>query len=112
MSKGILRAATALALAIGAPAFAADPVPASTDSGTVYRLIPEEVDAAVADASRHGDALLPELPGANRIHGMVGAMIGTGGTRGIFGAADIPVSDSVIVSVAVESARSSWRRRD
>jgi hypothetical protein len=99
-----------LAAGCAAPAIAAEPAPSGP--GTVYRLTPAEADAAIADGARRRDDAFDSgsVNGDNRIHGTVGAVIGTGGTRGIFGAAAIPLGDKANASVAFESSRSSRRR--
>jgi hypothetical protein len=42
----------------------------------------------------------------------VGVMIGSHGTRGVYGAADIPLGDNAGASVSFESSRFGYRRRD
>jgi hypothetical protein len=46
------------------------------------------------------------------VHGEVGVMIGSHGTRGVYGAADIPLGDNTGASVSFESSRFGYRRRD
>lgn len=45
-----------------------------------------------------------------RIHGEVGMMIGTAGTRGIYGTAAIPLGDNAGAVVSIESSRFGYRR--
>ncbi|MFW2828578.1 hypothetical protein [Sphingomonas sp. ID0503] len=98
-----------LLLACPAAASAAEQDPGE---GTLYRLTPEEAEAAVASADTQGGVdLQPAINGADRIHGTVGAMIGTGGARGIFGAADIPLGENAGASIMFESTRYPSRRR-
>jgi len=56
-----------------------------------------------------------ELTGQERagrgIHGEVGVMVGTNGTRGIYGVAEIPLGDKAAATVAFESSRYGGYRR-
>ena len=48
--------------------------------------------------------------GAGRgIHGEVGVMIGSNGTRGAYGTADIPLGDKASATVSVESSRFGYK---
>jgi hypothetical protein len=84
-----------LALLIAAPA-----------NAQLYALTPAEKTAAIEAASRRPDAdnpaLLPSLPPDRRIHGEVGAMIGSGGARGFYGVVGVPLGErgSAIISYA------------
>ena len=64
----------------------------------VYGLSPEEKAAVLESASRRADAdnpaLLPGLPGDRRVHGEMGAMVGTGGARGIYGIIGVPLGET------------------
>lgn len=55
-----------------------------------------------------------ELPGSRygdrRIHGEIGAMIGTNGTRGVYGVAEIPLGDKGSAVVSFENSRYGYRR--
>jgi hypothetical protein len=55
-----------------------------------------------------------ELTGADRadrrIHGEVGVMIGTNGTRGIYGVAEIPLGNNASAVVSYENSRYGYRR--
>ena len=55
-----------------------------------------------------------ELPGSENarrgIHGEVGAMIGSHGTRAVYGTADIPLGDNAGATISVESSRYGYRR--
>jgi hypothetical protein len=55
-----------------------------------------------------------ELPGSTDtgrgIHGEVGAMIGSHGTRAVYGTADIPLGDNAGATISVESSRYGYRR--
>ena len=44
------------------------------------------------------------------IHGEIGAMIGSHGTRGIYGTAEIPLGDNGAAMVSFESSRFGYRR--
>jgi len=78
---------------------------AVSDEPGVVRLSPAEretlLDSAVTD-----DPNLPIFGGPDRqIHGEIGAMIGTGGTRGIFGTAAVPLGDSGMAVFSFENSR-------
>jgi hypothetical protein len=55
-----------------------------------------------------------ELTGSARaglgIHGEFGVMIGSYGTRSVYGAAEIPLGDSAAATVSFESSRFGYRR--
>lgn len=54
---------------------------------------------------------LPELRSPGRgIHGEVGFMIGSHGTRGAYGTADIPLGDNAGATVSAEISRYGYRR--
>lgn len=82
---------------------------AGGDTGRIIALTPEQkadvlnngTEASVA-AARAGIA-----PGGGdrQVHGEIGAMIGTGGARGIFGTAAIPLGDNAGAVVSFESSR-------
>lgn len=56
----------------------------------------EKADMALAQAAAGGD---------RQIHGSFGAMIGTGGTRGVFGTAQIPLGENADASISFEDTR-------
>lgn len=56
----------------------------------------EKVDTALAQAKAGGD---------RQIHGSVGMMIGTGGARGVYGTAQIPVGENGEAMIAFENTR-------
>jgi hypothetical protein len=87
----------------------------------VYRLTPAQRDAAIAAGSQRTDtdtpALLPapglaDLDGRSlyddqdpgkpdrKIHGEMGMFVGTGGTRGIFGTAVVPLGDNATATLS------------
>lgn len=63
----------------------------------------DSVDAARAGLSGEGSP-------KRQIHGEIGAMIGTGGARGIYGAAAIPIGDHAGATVSFESSRFGYPR--
>lgn len=81
-------------------------VPASAQ---VYSLSPAEKSAAIEAASQRPDAddpaLLPALPQDRRLHGEFGAMIGTGGARGIYGTVGVALGDTGHATFGVSHIR-------
>lgn len=78
--------------------------------GRVISLTPEQKEAAIdsggtaiagpaADIAGHGGSR------AGQIHGEVGAMIGTGGTRGIYGTAAVPLGENAGAIISFEKSR-------
>lgn len=65
-----------------------------------------------AAATRNAGAIgAPAIDGVGRrIHGEVGMMIGTNGTRGMFGSAVAPLGATGSVAVAFENSRYGGRR--
>lgn len=65
-----------------------------------------------AAAARNAGAIgEPVINGTGRqIHGQIGMMIGTNGTRGVFGSAVAPVGETGSVAVAFENSRFGGRR--
>ena len=82
---------------------------AAPASAQVYGLSPTEKSAAIEAASRRPDAddpaLLPALTQDRRPHGEVGAMIGTGGARGIYGVIGVPLGDTGSATFAFSNTR-------
>jgi hypothetical protein len=83
--------------------------------GDTRRLTDAERDAILSSntveraAAVRGE--LPDSEGPGRgIHGEVGVMSGTNGTRGAYGTADIPLGDNARATVAVESSTFGYRR--
>ncbi|ARS27558.1 hypothetical protein [Sphingomonas sp. KC8] len=97
------------ALLLAAPALAAEP-----DTAQIIRLTPEQKAAALEGGSEaKADAALNRAAGggADRaIDGEVGAMIGTGGARGVFGTAAIPLGDNAGAIISFENSRYGNRR--
>lgn len=79
------------------------------DTAQIIRLTPEQKAAALEGGSEaKADAALNRAAGggADRaIHGEVGAMIGTGGARGMFGTAAIPLGDNAGAIISFENSR-------
>ena len=73
-------------------------VVAAPATAQVHGLSPAEKSAAIEAASLRPDAdnpaLLPALTQDRSPHGEVGAMIGSGGARGIYGVIGVPVGDN------------------
>ena len=84
-------------------------VVAAPASAQIYSLTPAQKSAAIEAASRRPDAdnpaLLPALTQDRRPHGEVGAMIGTGGARGIYGSIGVPLGDTGNATLAFSSTR-------
>jgi hypothetical protein len=106
-----------LATAAGVNAFAADPgvvatAPASgtgaPSSAPAHDATAAQIDAWVAPDSA---ASLPgaDAPAPRTIHGEVGAGVGTGGYRSVYGVADLPVGQTGDVIVAASSSSGQVR---
>lgn len=100
----------ACALLVGTAAQGADaPTGVTSAAPTVHSLTPAEKTAVLESASRRPDAdnpaLLPALPQDRRVHGEVGAMIGTGGARGIYGAVGVPLGETGSATFAYSNTR-------
>ncbi len=96
--------AGAISWSIGAPAQTASPGRSDTLSLTDAEkadLLSHNTETSV-DAARAG--LGDGTPG-RQIHGEFGAMIGTHGTRGVFGTAAIPLGDHAGAIVSYENSR-------
>ena len=88
--------------------------PATRPSDTI-RLSDEQRDLILNRATADSAAIARgEMSGAEReraqIHGEVGVMVGTNGTRGLFGRADIPLGDRGGATIMFESSRFGYRR--
>ncbi|GAA0326371.1 hypothetical protein GCM10009087_40850 [Sphingomonas oligophenolica] len=94
------------------------PAPAenlSATSADTIRLTDEQrmkiLDGNTAESAAAARGELPGSESAGRgIHGEIGAMIGSHGTRAIYGTADIPLGDSASATVSFESSRFGYRR--
>lgn len=111
----MLTRALLVAAALAGPALAAEP--------RIYRLSPAAIEAAKAEASLQPErsARLPrqaaDAPPTRlgseaapdgrdrRIHGEAGIFIGSGGARGVFGTALLPLGDSGSAVMSFESSR-------
>ena len=111
MTRSILLPLLALAALVpGAAASAQTPEPA--DTSAVRRLTPEQKEQILAENERRraeAAALDTALGGSitrpSGIHGEIGAEIGTGGTRGLFGSALVPLGDRGAAAFSFENYR-------
>ncbi|MDX5985612.1 hypothetical protein [Sphingomonas echinoides] len=92
------------------------PAPATTQpsSGDTIRLSDRERDAILnSNTVESAAAARGERPGSGGpgIHGEIGAMIGSNGTRGVYGTAAIPLGDNAGAVVSFESSHYNWPRR-
>ncbi|TRW17036.1 hypothetical protein [Glacieibacterium frigidum] len=93
--------------------------PCAAQPGTVYRLTPDEI--AKASKAPAVDPLFDrslfdetEVRRDRRVHGEVGAFVGTGGARGVFGTAEMPLGDKGFAAFSFEHSdygRERQRRR-
>jgi hypothetical protein len=88
----------ALAAVAAGPALAGE-------GGEIIRLTPEQQTEALASAREPADNALAPGGGDRRMHGEVGAMIGTGGARAVFGTAAVPLGDHGGVLLSFERSR-------
>ncbi len=90
---------------------------AGTAGGEVYRLSPAEIEATLdAAATRNASQLplLPPLPAAGQAqttlndgspHGNVGMMVGTGGTRALWGSTVVPLGQNGAAAFSFQAGR-------
>ena len=95
-----------------APVSESAPAPAPGDT---IRLSDEQRDLILNRTTPDSAAIARgEMSGSEReraqIHGEVGVMVGTNGTRGMFGRADIPLGDRGGATIMLESSRFGYRR--
>jgi hypothetical protein len=88
--------------------------PMAMDAGTI-RLGDEQRDALLdANTEERAAGARGELAGSERpdqgIHGEFGVMIGSNGTRGAYGVAEIPLGDNAGAMVSFENSRFGNRR--
>ena len=87
---------------------------ANSGNGQIISLTPEQkADLLARNTEATVDAARAQgLGGAahQEIHGEVGAMIGSGGTRGVFGTAAIPLGDDAGAIISFENSRFSYPR--
>jgi len=105
---------TASAQSTPAPTTTQPASPTATATDTI-RLTDEQRDAILdANTEERAAAARGELAGSERpgrgIHGEVGVMIGSNGTRGTYGTADIPLGDNAGATISFESSRFGYRR--
>ncbi len=118
--KAMLAAA---ALATAGAALAAEPITPAAPAGTVYRLSPDEIaqidpKPLAQDPKLAYDPLFDRslfAPGEavrtdRRPHGEVGAFVGTGGARGIYGTTTVPVGENGSASFSFENSNYGDRR--
>ena len=90
--------------------------PCAAQPGTVYRLTPDEI-AKVAPAPA-ADPLFDRslfdetvITRDRRIHGEVGAFVGSGGARGVFGSAAVPLGSDGFAAFSFEHSDFGRQRR-
>jgi hypothetical protein len=88
---------------------------APSATGDIIRLTDEQrmsiLDGNTAESAAAARGELPDSGDARRgIHGEVGVMIGSHGTRGAYGTAEIPLGDHAAATVSIESSRFGYRR--
>lgn len=71
----------------------------------------EILDHNTVESAAAARGELPESRSVGRgIHGEVGVMIGSHGTHGVYGTADIPLGDNAGATVSFESSRIGYGR--
>lgn len=113
----------AAALATAGAAVAAEPITPAATAGTVYRLSPDEIaqidpKPLAQDPKLAYDPLFDRslfAPGEavrtdRRPHGEVGAFVGTGGARGVYGTTTVPVGENGSASFSFENSNYGDRR--
>lgn len=113
-NRAVFVSFAALAM-LGSAAAAAQQSPDTPPAGDSIRLTDEQRLAILeTNTPESAAAVRGEAPGSTPrgpgIHGEVGAMIGTNGTRGAYGAAEIPLGDHAAAAISIESSRSAFRR--
>ena len=90
--------------------------PCAAQPGTIYRLTPDEI-AKVAPAPA-ADPLFDRsffdettITRDRRIHGEVGAFVGAGGARGMFGSAAVPLGSDGFAAFSFEHSDFGRQRR-
>jgi len=89
--------------------------PAPSTTTDTIRLTDEEREEILnGNTEDRAAAARGELAGSGDIgrdvHGEIGVMIGSHGTRGVYGAAEIPLGDNAGATVSFESSRFGYRR--
>ena len=90
--------------------------PCTAQPGTIYRLTPDEIAkvAAVPAVDPLFDRSLfdeTQVRRDRRVHGEVGAFVGTGGARGMFGSAAVPLGSDGFAAFSFEHSDYGRRRR-
>jgi hypothetical protein len=89
--------------------------PAPSARGDIIRLTDEQRleilnnNTMEKAAAARGELVGSEAPGRG-IHGEVGIVIGSHGTRGVYGTADIPLGENAGATVSFESSQFGYRR--
>ncbi|MGH6780613.1 MAG: hypothetical protein ACREB5_00710 [Sphingomonadaceae bacterium] len=94
---------------LAAPALAQEEASAP---GEVIALTPEQKEEVLNRAGTvKVEPVVGELPvsGVPQVHGEVGFMIGTGGMRGAYGTADVPLGSNFDATVSFETMRGPRR---
>ena len=101
-----------LASLIAAAAVPATAVPVSASE--IIQLTPEQSDRAIEAGAARNAAQATELPELRntrpQIHGEVGMMVGTGGMRGVYGTAAMPIGDNGFAAFSYENVRYGRRQ--
>ena len=88
------------------PAPAASDAPVTTTDSTSAQIADFLAEGAAPAPQTSGGALAPDgTPAPRRIHGEVGASIGSGGYRNAYGIVDIPIGANSDLGVAVSDTR-------
>ncbi|WP_454884602.1 hypothetical protein [Sphingomonas oryzagri] len=116
MSSASRSAAILLTMLIaGVGAAQTVPAPEPASDSTTLRLSDEERARLLAgNTEEKVDAARAGLGGgapSRQIHGEIGAMIGTHGTRGIYGTAAVPLGDNAGATVSFKDSRYGYGRR-
>ena len=90
--------------------------PVSSPADDTIRLTDEQrmaiLDHNTVESAAAARGELADARSAGRgIHGEVGVMIGSHGTRGVYGTADIPLGDNAGATVSFESSRYGYGRQ-
>ena len=112
MTRPLLLPLLALAALVPGAAASAQTSEPSGDTSQVRRLSPEQKEHILAENERRraeaaelDTALGGSITRPSGIHGEIGAEIGTGGTRGLFGSALVPLGDRGAAAFSFEDYR-------
>ncbi len=75
------------------------------------RLSPDEVERILEEAAAKRAAADKPLPPPRRIEGEVGVAVGTGGYREVFGTAVVPVGETGVAIISIDSSQNERRGR-